>query len=92
MIPPAIIKMRFKESGKKGWALWIPLFLLWPIMLLVMIPVFLVSVFVDVVLFVIGRPYHHYTLLLIWLGQLLSDLRGMRMDIEGETTVHVTVS
>jgi hypothetical protein len=45
ILPPAIMRIRIKEEGKRKISLWIPIFLFWPIGILVLvllIPVVLV--------------------------------------------------
>ena len=34
MWPPSILRVRVAEDGKRGISLWIPLFLIWPLILL----------------------------------------------------------
>jgi hypothetical protein len=37
MWPPSILRLRISEKGRRGFHLWIPLFLLWPLILLVLL-------------------------------------------------------
>jgi len=34
MMPPWLMQLRSRRRGRLGWRLWIPLFLLWPFLLL----------------------------------------------------------
>jgi len=35
MWPPAILRLRIAQEGRRGFHLWIPLFLFWPLIVLV---------------------------------------------------------
>jgi len=50
IFPPSFLRLRSRRPGRRGWGLWLPLFLLWPLVLvfvllvsLIAVPVFLVS-------------------------------------------------
>lgn len=78
MFPPLLLYMRL-NSSRRG--IWLPLFLLW----LLLLPLFLlclaVAVVADVALFLVGARYHHCTLLTLRSVGLLGAMRG--------TVVHV---
>ncbi len=72
--------------------LWLPIIIVWPILLFLLLVMFIVTVLVDFVLVVVGRPYHHYTLLVYRTFALLSDLRGMVVSVKDkDNTVDMTV-
>lgn len=37
MWPPSILRIRIAHRGRRGFGLWIPVFLLWPLMLLIVL-------------------------------------------------------
>jgi hypothetical protein len=82
ILPPLVVDVHIKEPDSRGFRVWVPFFLLWPILLIVVGAALAVSLIVDFVLLIAGARYHHYTLLLIGAGKLLAETRG--------TTVHVT--
>ncbi len=92
ILPPWLIDVKVKESGEKGFRIWLPLFLLWPLILIVLALVLVVTILVDVVLFITGQRYHHYTLLVLGSMKLLAETRGIHADVNGpDTLVHVTI-
>ena len=92
ILPPWLIDVKVKEAGKKGFRIWLPLFLLWPLILIVLALALVVSAVADVILFLAGQRYHHYTLLLLTCMQTLADCRGMHADVDGpDAVVHVTI-
>lgn len=91
-MPPAILDLRIAPAASRSHHLWLPIFLLWPLLLIVAVIVFPVTLLVDAVLLVAGRPYHHYTILTARLFGLLGETRGMVVRInDGKTAVDMTV-
>lgn len=91
-VPPAILDLRIAHSGRRPWHLWIPLFLLWPLVLAIAILALVLTVLADVVLLLIGQRYHHYTILLARSFAALTELRGMAISFnDKETAVEMTV-
>jgi hypothetical protein len=80
-VPPYVIDMRVAEASRAPVHLWIPLFLLWPLLLVIGVLAIVLTLLADIALFMLGRPYHYYTLFLIGCFALTTELRG--------TTVHV---
>ncbi|MRR12809.1 hypothetical protein EG835_10190 [bacterium] len=87
ILPPLIIDVRVREPGASGRHFWIPFFLLWPILLLLVLPALAITVLVDFVLIVAGARYHHYTLLLLGLGTLFAQVRGTHARINSKSTL-----
>ena len=83
--PPYLMKLRIKNP-RHGFALWLPLFLIWPIALAFFLAVFLILL-----------PFALLAMLFTWqagwwrpvlLGtpaviRLLCSLRGLTIDVEG---------
>ncbi len=91
-IPPAILDLRVAPPDKRPIHLWLPLFLFWPLLLVLGVLSLVFTILADVVLLLLGRRYHHYTVLLVHLFGLLGDTRGMVIRInDGKTAVDMTV-
>ena len=58
--PPAVVDVRVAETGGRRLHLWLPVFVLWPLLLLLGGLAVAVAVVVDAVLFAMGRP-HRFT-------------------------------
>lgn len=86
MMPPSIIDMRFESPGKKPFHIWLPLFLLWPLVLLVVALGLCLTIPTDFILVVAGQRYHHYSALWLRLFWFLADLNGMVLRIHTATT------
>jgi hypothetical protein len=71
--------------------LWLPLFLLWPVALVLGVLALALTVVADVVLFLLRRS-HHSTILLIRLFALIGATRGLVIRIDNpKETVNLTV-
>jgi hypothetical protein len=91
-IPPAILDLRIAPPDKRPIHLWLPLFLFWPLLLVLGILSLVFTILADVLLLLLGQRYHHYTVLLVRLFGLLGDTRGMVIRInDGTTAVDMTV-
>lgn len=75
-LPPWIIDVRVREEGSRGFHIWLPLFLLWPLLLLIVVPVLVGTLIADLVLLIGGARYHHYTLLVLRIFGVLAAARG----------------
>jgi hypothetical protein len=84
MLPPMLLYLRVGTPEKSGTGLWLPLFLVWLILLPIVVLVVAVTMLVDVVLFMIGRSYHRYTLLLFHGLGLLGATRGTIVSIRAD--------
>lgn len=81
-----------KPGAEKPVHLWLPLFLLWPLFAVIALLAFIVTVIVDITLFVVGRPYHRYTLLVYRCLALFADTRGMVVRVkDANTNVDMTL-
>jgi hypothetical protein len=87
MFPPMLLYLRVGTEERPGFGLWLPLFLVWLILLPIVVLVFLVTVLVDVVLFFVGASYHHYTLLLFRCFGVLGATRGTVVSIHADMHV-----
>jgi len=81
ILPPLVIDVRVRETGARSFRIWFPFVLLWPLLLLVVGFALLVSLLVDLALFIAGARYHHYTLLLLGALHLLAEVRGTHAHV-----------
>ena len=83
--PPYLLKLRFRNP-EHGFALWLPLFLIWPIVL-----VFLLAIFVILLPFALlamiftwQSDWTHSILMCVpAVYRLFSQLPGLVVDVEG---------
>ena len=91
-LPPLILDLRVAPSQRRPVHLWLPLFLLWPLALVLGALALLAALVADAALLLAGRRYHHYTVLLVRSFEALTAARGTVIHIDNEkTAVHVTV-
>jgi hypothetical protein len=86
ILPPLVIDVHVREAGARRFRIWFPFFLLWPLLAVIVGFALVVTLLVDLGLFVAGSRYHHYTQLLIGSLQLLADVRGTQARIDSRTT------
>jgi hypothetical protein len=91
-VPPAILHLVVARPGGRSVRLWLPLFLLWPLALALGVVALLITIIVDVALFLLGRRYYRYTILLARMFALFGETRGMDIRINSEQeTFNLTV-
>lgn len=91
-IPPAIIDLRVQQAEGRSHHVWLPLFLLWPLVLALAIICLVLTACVDAALIIMGRRYHHYTLLVARALGAMTETRGMIVRVrDGRSTVDLTV-
>lgn len=78
---PLVIDVRVRERGANRFRIWLPFFLLWPLLLIVVGFALLITALVDLALLSAGASYHHYTVLLLSSLRLLSETRGTHAHI-----------
>lgn len=87
ILPPLVIDVRVREEGARGFRIWFPFFLLWPLLLIVAGFALVVTLLVDLALALAGARYHSYTLLLVGSLRLLSEARGTQAHIVSTTSL-----
>ncbi len=84
IMPPLVIDVRIREKGAtKDVHVWVPFFLLWPLLLVIGGFALAVTAIVDLALWLAGARYHHYSLLLIGAIGVVAESRGTRAHIDG---------
>jgi hypothetical protein len=92
-MPPMVLDLKVVSSGRRRPVrLWLPLFLMWPFALVLGVLALVLTIVADAVLLVLGRRYHHYTVLLARSCEALGETRGTVIRFSNEkTAVDVTV-
>lgn len=86
IMPPLVIDVRVRERDAKSFRIWLPFFLLWPLLLILVGFALIVAIVVDLALLLANARYHHYTLFLINTLRVLASIRGTRAHINNETS------
>jgi hypothetical protein len=79
-LPPLVIDVRVRETGSRSFRIWLPFFLLWPILFIVIGFVLLVTMLVDLAMYAAGARYHRYTLLVLGSLRVLASVRGTHVN------------
>ena len=91
-VPPLVVDVRVKQPDAKGFRIWLPLFLLWPLLLPLYALALAIGAVVDLALLLGGARYHHYTLLLLGALKLLGSSRGTHVRARGaDANVNVDI-
>lgn len=85
-MPPSILRVRVLRPGRSPVRLWLPLFVLWPVALVLIVLSLVLTILADVLLTVLGRPYHRYTMLLLHSLLTLNATRGMTVSVRQQAT------
>lgn len=92
MIPPYVIDVRVDARDRRSFHLWLPLFLLWPLLLVLSVLSLVLTILVDVALWASGQSYHHYTFLLLGCFGLMAQLRDTSVHVQApDALVHIAV-
>jgi len=78
------VRVRARTTDQRRVRIWFPFFVLWPLLLLLVALVLVVSAIVDVALLLSGARYHRYTLLVLSSMRLLSQTRGTHAHIDSD--------
>jgi hypothetical protein len=87
ILPPLVIDVRVREADSRSFHIWLPFFLLWPLLLVVFGFALVVAVVVDFALYMVGARYYGYTLLLLYSLHLLAETRGTHAHVAGGTSL-----
>lgn len=91
MIPPILIKPHIAEGGKNKFRLWLPLFLIWPLMAALLA---LLSPIILIILMAIwvSAPRRPLFRSLAFSYQLLCALRGLEVEVvEPDSLVKILI-
>jgi len=89
MFPPLWFRIKIRQTEGRNFGLWLPLFLLWPIVLIVAIILLPIILLVSICQFLTGNRQP----LILALPRFISvicALRGMKVDLQSpDETVYV---
>ncbi|MCP4634338.1 MAG: hypothetical protein GY855_15535 [candidate division Zixibacteria bacterium] len=90
MIPPLFFRIRVMEDGRRKFALWLPLFLLWPFALcivIILIPFYMIAslalIWTDVGIKILKAPVIFY--------ELLCAMRGLHVNVNDKDNVLIDI-
>ncbi|MHB1345032.1 MAG: hypothetical protein ACYCX3_11845 [Thermoleophilia bacterium] len=91
-LPPLLTLVRIARPGRRGFGLWVPVFLLWPLLFVIGLLALAAAAHADAVLLVSGQTYHHYTRLVAGSFALLGETRGTTVRVAGpDTNIHIEI-
>ncbi len=88
MIPPCFLVLKIQEKNKKPLRLWLPLFLLWPIFLILAVLIIPFLFFISIYKVFSSRKFHIFLfepLFIIY--QLICALRGVIISVNSANSV-----
>ncbi len=91
LLPPMVVDVRIRERGERSFRVWLPVVLLWPLLLVLVGFALVISVPVDLVLWISGSSYHHSTLMIFGALGVLSAARGTQVNIAASDATLVSV-
>jgi hypothetical protein len=92
VVPPMILDLRVARPDRSPVHVWLPIFLLWPVFLVIGVLALVCTIFADIVLLLVGQPYHRYSVLLVRSFGLLCETRGTVLHFtDHESAVDMTV-
>ena len=91
-VPPMILDLKIAPVDRRPIHLWLPLFLLWPVALVLGALTLVLTILADIVLLLLGEPYHRYTVLVIRSFGAFTETRGMVIRVKDDkAAVDMTV-
>jgi len=91
-VPPYLLDLRVAAPAHRPFHLWLPLFLLWPLLLVIAVLTLVLTIIADIVLWTVGQRYHRYTFFLLGCFGLMAGLRGTAVRIHSaDTLVDLTI-
>jgi hypothetical protein len=89
--PPSLLYLKIRDDKEDGIGIWLPLFLLWPLIMIILALVFLLTSLVDFFMFMAGASYHGLTRLVFGVMVTTFELRGLKVHVENaEHHVNIT--
>ena len=86
ILPPLVIDVRVREEGQRTFFMWLPLFLLWPILFVLVGCALIISVTLDLAFWLAGASFYHFTATIIGALRVLAAVRGTRVHVDSDTT------
>jgi hypothetical protein len=80
-MPPYAVALRIVEQERTRFRIWFPLFLLWPLALVLLVLTFICTLVVDAVRLLSGQR-GTYTRLVVGVLGVVGETRGVEVSIE----------
>jgi hypothetical protein len=80
-LPPYLVYLKIKDEDSHGFGMWLPVFLLWPLVLILFLIVLPFLLLADFVLYLTNQAWQQVTTIVIAALMLLPETRGMAVDI-----------
>ncbi len=91
-LPPYLVYLKIVNEESKGFGMWLPVFLLWPLVLILVLFALPFLLLADLGLRLADQPFHRFTRFVFEALMILPETRGMTVDIqEGPKVVKFTV-
>jgi len=87
MVPPLLLHVRVGAPTCARHGVWLPLFLVWLLLLPFALLLLALAILADFVLLIAGQRYHHSTLLLLGAARVVSATSGTTVRINSEENV-----
>ena len=81
--PPSVVDVHVAEPDGRRLHLWLPVFVLWPLLLLIGALVLVAAAVADAVLFAMGRP-HRLTAFVLGCFEAVGEMRGTEVVVDNE--------
>ena len=90
--PPCLVGVKIAEEERTRFRIWLPLFVLWPLLLALVLLALIGALFADGVLIIIGQK-HGYSRLIFGCLEIMGASRGVEVSVRDKHhTVAVTVN
>lgn len=91
MIPPLVMRLRVTPGSGRGFGLWLPLFVVWPLLLVLLVLLLPLLILADLIMALCRYPFS--AIRAVWsLWAVLCSLHGLHVDVDGARGDKVLVS
>ncbi len=92
LLPPYLVYLKIKDEDTRGFGMWLPVFLLWPLLLILYLFVLPFLLLADFCLYLARQPFHRFTRFVTEALMMLPETRGMAVSFQdGNKVVKFTV-
>jgi len=82
--PPLVMSLRMTRADRRPFRIWLPLFLLYPLLLVLVILALVFTIIADAALSMSRQRYHHYSRLLLGSLGAMAQARGLSVHVVGD--------
>lgn len=82
--PPMVMSLRVTRAEGKPFRLWLPLFLLYPLLLVLVLLALVFTIIADAALMMSRQRYRHYSRLLLGSLGAMAQARGLKVYVHGD--------